>query len=176
VSFWNFVYSWLYWPAVAIALLLLWRIDRVRYVLLRNTLMVSAAFGLLVFGLFPVSPPRFVDGYVDTLAVYGDRLIAERGAFVNEYAAMPSFHVGWPAIAGLVVAWGSRRAVVWAAALCPALLIAPAVVFTGNHFVLDVLAGLAVCLTGLLVARTFSGAQVLDRDAVLATGPGGRRS
>ncbi|HEX6659696.1 MAG TPA: phosphatase PAP2 family protein [Ilumatobacter sp.] len=50
---------------LAIALMLLWRIDLVRYLLLRNTLMISAALGLVIFGLFPVSPPRFLDGYVD---------------------------------------------------------------------------------------------------------------
>jgi hypothetical protein len=151
-SFWNFIYMWVYWPAVVIALLVLWRIDRVRYLLLRTTLMISAALGVVIFGLFPVSPPRFLDGYVDTLALNGDRVIAERGGFVNEYAAVPSFHVGWPAVAGLIVAWGSTRLVVWAAALGPALLMCPAVVFTGNHFVFDAVAGLSVVLIALAFA------------------------
>ena len=156
ISFWNFVYGWVYWPTVAITLVMLWRIDRGRYVLLRNTLLISAAAGLVIFGLYPVSPPRFLDGYVDTLAVEGDRFIAERSMFVNQYAAIPSFHVGWPAVAGVIIAWGSRRVAVWAAALTPALLLAPAVVFTGNHFVLDIVAGLAVAFASLAVASTIS--------------------
>ena len=118
--------------------------------------LISAAAGLVIFGLYPVSPPRFLDGYVDTLAVEGDRFIAERSMFVNQYAAIPSFHVGWPAVAGVIVAWGSRRVAVWAAALAPALLLAPAVVFTGNHFVLDIVAGLAVAFASLAVASTIS--------------------
>jgi hypothetical protein len=155
-SFWNFVYTWVYWPAVAIALVLLWYIDRIGYFVLRNTLMTSAAVGLVIFGLFPVSPPRFLDGYVDTLTVSGDRVISERGPLVNEYAAVPSFHVAWPAVAGLIVALSSARLVVRVAAMAPALLLAPAVVFTGNHFVFDVLVGLAVALASLAVAERIS--------------------
>lgn len=153
VTFWNHVYQWVYWPTVAIALALLWRIDRVRYMLLRNTVLISAIVGLVIFGLYPVSPPRLLDGYVDTLGVHRDQFIAERSGFVNEYAAIPSFHVGWPAVAGVILAWGSRRFVVWAAALVPTLLLAPAVVFTGNHFVIDILAGLTVAFASLAVAN-----------------------
>ena len=158
-GFWNFAYEWVYWPSVAIALVLLWNTDRRRYVLLRNTVLISATMGLFFFGLFPVSPPRFLDGYVDTLAEYGDRLVAERSQFVNEYAAVPSFHVGWPAVAGVIVAWSMGRAWVWALALTPALLLAPAVVFTGNHFVIDILIGLAVCFAALAIACLISAPQ-----------------
>jgi hypothetical protein len=168
VRFWNFVYAWLYWAVVAVALLVLWRVDRARYLLLRNTLMIAAAAGLIIFALFPTSPPRFLDGYVDTLAAEGDRLLAERSAFVNEYAAVPSFHVGWPAVAGLILAWRSTRVSVWLAALAPAVLLALAVVFTGNHFVFDIAAGVAVSLAALFVACIVTPPIAVTRDEVLA--------
>lgn len=152
IRFWNFVYGWVYWAVIAIPLLLLWRTDRTRYYLLRNTLTIAAGVGLVIFALFPTSPPRFLDGYVDTLAVEGDRLLAERGAFVNEYAAVPSFHVGWPAVAGLIIAWRSTRISVWLAAIVPTTLLALAVVFTGNHFLFDIFAGIGVSLAALLAA------------------------
>lgn len=152
IRFWNFVYGWVYWAVIATPLLLLWRTDRARYFLLRNTLAIAAGVGLVIFALFPTSPPRFLDGYVDTLAVEGDRLVAERGAFVNEYAAVPSFHVGWPAAAGLILAWRSTRIAVWMAATIPTVLLALAVVFTGNHFLFDIVAGVAVSLAALLAA------------------------
>jgi hypothetical protein len=156
IGFWNFVYVWVYWPAVVIALVVLWKRDRVSYALLRNALAISAVIGIVIFGLFPVSPPRFLDGYVDTLDVHGGRVVDERGAFVNEYAAVPSFHVGWPALAGVIVGLSIRSVAAWALALSPALVLVPAVVVTGNHFVFDVLAGLAVTFTSLLIARQLS--------------------
>ncbi len=168
IRFWNFVYGWMYWAVIAVPLLLLWRTDRARYFLLRNTLTIAAGVGLVIFALFPTSPPRFLDGYVDTLTVEGDRLVAERGAFVNEHAAVPSFHVGWPAVAGLILAWRSTRISVWLAATIPTVLLAMAVVFTGNHFLFDILAGVAVSLTALFTAYIVTPSLAVKSDDGLA--------
>lgn len=144
VAFWNAIYVWLYWPSVGVALLWLFHVDRARYRLLRNALLVSAAIGLVVFAVFPVAPPRFLDGYVDTVAQGGGRVSGRGDELLNLHAAVPSFHVGWPALAGFVVASRVRRAGPALAAFVPAVLLAGAVVFTGNHFVVDVVAGVAV--------------------------------
>ncbi len=153
ITFWNAIYQWTYWPVVGFALWLLWRLDRSKYVLLRNALLISASMGLMIFALYPVAPPRFLDGYVDTLAYRDQRMIGEQAWAVNQYAAVPSFHVGWPAVAGVVIASASRRRAVRGAALLPACLLAFAVVFTGNHFVFDVLAGLVVVAASLHLAQ-----------------------
>lgn len=144
VSFWNVVYQGLYWPSVAVGLVLLWRLDRERYITLRDALFVSAAIGLVIFATFPVSPPRFLPGYVDTLQLEGMRSNTRDATWTNAYAAVPSFHVGWPALAGGIVAGVWRRWWVTLLAYLPAALIAVAVVATGNHFVVDIIAGLAV--------------------------------
>lgn len=157
MSFWNAIYLWLYWPAVGLALLALFFIDRDKYGMLRNSLAISAAIGLVIFAVFPVAPPRFLDGYVDTLASRGDRLVDEQEAFLNLYAAVPSFHVGWPALAAFVMVSGSRRIGVWVLAFIPAALLAGAVIFTGNHFVLDPVAGLlVVALARWVAGRSYS--------------------
>lgn len=153
LTFWNAIYQWAYWPAVGLALLGLFYIDQDKYRILRNSLAISAAIGLVIFAVFPVSPPRFLDGYVDTLASQGDRLVGERAQFLNLYAAVPSFHVGWPALAAFVMAYGSRRIGVWVLAFILPVLLAGSVVFTGNHFVLDAVAGLLV----VAVARWAAG-------------------
>lgn len=150
---WNAIYQWLYWPAVGLALLALFYVDRAKYLMLRNSLAISAAIGLVIFAVFPVSPPRFLNGYVDTLAVGGSRLVGERDAFLNLYAAVPSFHVGWPALSAFVMVSGSRRIALWVLAFVPAALLTAAVVFTGNHWVLDPVAGLLV----VAVARWAAG-------------------
>ncbi len=142
VGLWNGVYQWLYWPSVGLALVVLWFTSRARYLLLRNSLIVAAAIGLVIFFVFPVAPPRFTPGYVDTMA--DQRSVVGNGRWVNVYAAMPSFHVGWPALAAAVVSPVTDvrflKALIWA----PAALIAVAVIATGNHFVLDVVGGLLV--------------------------------
>lgn len=151
ITFWNWIYQWLYWVSVGTILVLLWLRDRPRYLLLRDTLLIAAAIGLVVWATFPVAPPRFM-GYVDTLTLNGDRLMEEQPGMVNRYAAVPSFHVGWPAIAGFVLARGSRRLRVWICSMLPAVLLAFSVVFTGNHYVLDIVAGFVVVAAALLIA------------------------
>ncbi len=144
VTFWNGVYQYLYWPSVALALVVLWLHDRSRYLLLRNALFVSAAVGIVIFAVFPASPPRFMPGYVDTLAQAGQRTLGADSPWANAYAAVPSFHVAWPAIAGAVVSQICRVPLLALACHVPAALIAGAVIVTGNHFVLDVIIGLVV--------------------------------
>ena len=152
ITFWNWIYQWLYWVSVGTSLVFLWLRDRPRYLLLRDTLLIAAAIGLVIWTTFPVAPPRFM-GYVDTLSLNGDRLVEEQPGMVNRYAALPSFHVGWPAIAGFVVARGSRDPRVWFFSMLPTVLLAFSVVFTGNHFVLDIVAGVVVVAASLLIAE-----------------------
>jgi membrane-associated phospholipid phosphatase len=72
---------------------------------------------------------------------------------VNEYAAMPSLHVGWSLLVGTALARAIGPRAYALAVLLPGAM-AFAVVATANHFVLDVLVGSAVALTALvLVSR-----------------------
>jgi membrane-associated phospholipid phosphatase len=71
---------------------------------------------------------------------------------VNEYAAMPSLHVAWNLLICLAIATSVRNPVVrfWAAGM--PLLMSAAVVLTGNHWILDCVAGYAVGWAGLGLA------------------------
>lgn len=99
-----------------------------------------------VFRAFPCAPPRSTGRLVDTIAeVSGVDLESPwLRRFYNPLAAMPSIHVAFAVVAGWGIAasrpqWWAR----WAGAGYPPL-VAVTVVATGNHFVLDVLAGLAL--------------------------------
>ena len=135
------VYAVVYWPFVVAALALTaWR-DRPSFRLTRNAIAISGALGLVVIAAFPVAPPRLLDGYddhVERLVVL--QSIAHPDGLFNPYAAMPSFHVGWMVVAAL----GLRGMVgpVWR--WTPPAVMAVAVVTTGNHFVLDVIAGVVL--------------------------------
>jgi hypothetical protein len=156
VNFTNWVYIWGHWPVIlptALALFL-WR--RERYYLLRNAFFVSGAIGFLFFALVPVAPPRLLDvGLVDTVTSQSSSYRAlQPPGLTNQYAAFPSLHVGWNVLLGIVVFTATRSRVVRLAAVVGPLAMAFSVVATANHFVVDVGAGIAVILIGLMVATS----------------------
>jgi membrane-associated phospholipid phosphatase len=63
---------------------------------------------------------------------------------VNEYAAMPSMHVAWSAIAGIMLALVIGRRWAWGIAAAHPTMMAFTVVVTANHYVMDVVGGLFV--------------------------------
>jgi hypothetical protein len=147
----NAVYIFGHWPVILVAGVLLFRYRRPHYIRLRDALLLSGAVGLLIFALFPVTPPRLTDlPLVDTVTRDdpGYRQILPP-SLVNEYAAMPSFHAGWNLLVGIVIFGATRNALLRAlAVLIPAAMILAAVA-TANHFVIDVLAGVSIALGSL---------------------------
>jgi PAP2 superfamily len=151
----NFVYVWLFWPFVIAALAILYRRDHRHFASFRNALFVSGAVGLVVFAFFPVAPPRFLDGFTDTVSAFSSQQsVAHPSSFTNEYAAMPSFHVGWTVLAGVCLGRLTRRRWLRITALAPGALMAVTVVLTANHYVVDAVAGTMVALGGLALTET----------------------
>ena len=93
-----------------------------------------------------MAPPRLLTnlGFVDTLVKY--QLINVNtsslpAAMVNQFAAMPSFHMAWALLVGIATV---RIAKTWwlklAGILLPLLMLVT-IVSTANHFILDAIAG-----------------------------------
>ena len=143
----NLSYVWLHWPLLIVTLLVLFHRDRSLYIRLRNAMFASGAVALVIFAVFPVAPPRFMPGFVGTVTDDARRHYLKFPLhWSNQYAAFPSFHVGWTLIACLALAAATahrRHAVL---ALLPAALVGLAVVTTGNHYVIDALVGAAIAL------------------------------
>ncbi|MBB4892237.1 hypothetical protein FHS39_001248 [Streptomyces olivoverticillatus] len=146
--------------------LLVWVFNRrpAAYRRLRTWLMISTLIGLIGFTLLPTCPPRLLDasqGFVDTMAQYasygwwGGDASAPRGlgGLTNQYAAMPSLHVGWALWCGAVLWRHGRSAWTKVAGVLYPLTIALVVMGTANHYFLDAAAGAAVMGTGYLLAR-----------------------
>lgn len=151
----NAVYS-AFWPIVigVLGWLLIWHPHQYR--LYRNALVVSGGLSLVVFALYPLAPPRFLPehGFVDTIAVYSEVYAGfSASALVNDYAAMPSLHVGWVLLMSVAV-WSVAR---WRAARITAgvvpLLMFAATLLTANHYIIDGLAGGLVIGFGLATAK-----------------------
>ena len=101
----------------------------------------------MLFAVVPMAPPRFMAGFVGTVSDDARRhYLGYPLSWANKYAAFPSFHVGWTLIACLAVAATiDHRAVRWLV-LVPAVLVGASVVTTGNHYMMDSVAGGAIAL------------------------------
>jgi hypothetical protein len=120
---------------------------------LRNSLVLMNLFAFLVFWRYPVAPPRMLDGFIDVVAsthAIGSWHTGALASHADELAAMPSLHIAWAAWCSLALWQLSRRRSVRALAILYPCTTAFAVIATGNHFVLDIVAGLATTLLAVL--------------------------
>ncbi|MFH0519624.1 phosphatase PAP2 family protein [Streptomyces sp. M41] len=159
----DFWYASLHYLVTPVLLVWLFRSRTLHYRAARTWLMTSTFIGLIGFTLLPTCPPRLLAesyGFVDTMAHYssygwwGGEASAPRGmgGMTNQYAAMPSLHVGWALWCGVIL-WrhgGTRLAKI--AAIAYPLITTIVVMGTANHYFLDAAAGAAVMGVGLLLA------------------------
>ena len=151
--------SWTYWNSefTVVGLALLWVYFRRHeaFIRFRNTILLANVLGLFGYVFLPTAPPRLFTsmGFTDTLSQFGG--LNHGSGLVelasNPYAAMPSLHAADALIAGVILASLVRRPVwkaVWV--LWPAWVWF-AVMATGNHFWLDVLAGIVLAVIALAI-------------------------
>jgi hypothetical protein len=120
----------------------------------RRAAVIAFAGALPVFLAYPTAPPRKLDGFVDTLAVRGiDLEHPFLVRFYNPIAAMPSHHMAFAVVTGAGLAKRARGPLPRAAARGYAPAVALIVIATGNHYVVDVVAGAALGLLARRLAR-----------------------
>ena len=148
----DFWYASAHYVVTFATLLWLYRRGHDVYVPARRALTVATLVALAFYLTMPTAPPRTVDGFVDVMAQHADlgwwdtAASAPKGlgGLTDELAAFPSMHAGWALWVALVV-WRSTPSRLWrAAGVLYAATTALVVVATGNHWVLDVVAGEAV--------------------------------
>jgi membrane-associated phospholipid phosphatase len=123
---------------------------------LRNTLVLINVIGLAVFWLYPVAPPRMLPGFSDVVAAshtFGSWHTGALASAANQLAAMPSLHLAWAGWCVMAVWRLSARTWVRGLALLYPCITGVAVMATGNHYLLDVLAGLATAALAALLAQ-----------------------
>ncbi|MFE3635422.1 phosphatase PAP2 family protein [Streptomyces cellostaticus] len=158
----NYYYATLHFVITIGVLVWLYRRHPGRYAATRLTLFATTGAALAGYYLFPLAPPRLMNGgrFVDTVMVHhtwGSMASGDLKHMSNQYAAMPSMHIGWSLWCGLTVF--ALASVPWVRVLG---LVYPAatllvIVATANHFWLDAVGG-AVCLAlGFTVARLWYG-------------------
>ena len=145
----NYYYATLHMTVTAGVLLWLYRRRPFHYARARSVLLVMTLFALVGYWVYPLAPPRLMTGggYIDTVREFGlwgftpsDELVS----LSNQYAAMPSMHVGWSLWVGVAVAWLARRQWVRLLGVVYPLATLAVVVVTANHFLLDAVAALVL--------------------------------
>jgi hypothetical protein len=127
------IYSMYYLPVVLGTLIWLLLVDRESYRVMRNALALSSILALLTFWLYPVAPPRLLPE-AGTISLH----VARGGShsFVNEFAAVPSLHVGWTMLASFLLFRTTRGYLRWLAWI-PGAVMYLTVMATGHHYWFD---------------------------------------
>jgi membrane-associated phospholipid phosphatase len=157
----TFLVSWTYWNSefTVVGLTLLWVYLRRNesFTRIRNWILIANVIGLIGYVVVPTAPPRMFPtfGFPDALAEFGG--LNHGSSFVelaaNPYAAMPSLHSADALIVGISLGlvcrhWWSKT--IWL--LWPAWVWF-SVMATGNHFWLDILAGIVVALLAAAIVH-----------------------
>ena len=124
---------------------------------LRNALVLVNVIGFVVFWLFPVAPPRMLDGFTDVVAsthAFGSWHTGALASAANQLAAMPSLHMAWAGWCTVALWRASERLAARALAVAYPCVTALAVLATGNHFLLDIVGGLLTLALSLLLVRS----------------------
>jgi hypothetical protein len=159
----NFTYAYLHFPVLAAVGAWLWFRDRSRFVFLRNVMFTSMVIGLFFYYAFPAAPPRLMElhghdmGFTDTV-FGGDTSVsyAQPSLILNEYAAIPSFHFGWIALAAAAIWTTTRNPYGRSLAVGLTVLMTWAIVASANHLFID------MALGGLVIAASWWVAGRLD--------------
>jgi hypothetical protein len=139
----NKVYSFFFLSTVIGILVWLYLNRPAVYRRVRNALGLSTLIAIAVFAVWPMAPPRLTpaSNMIDSHARVG-----ARHGFVNQFAALPSLHIGWLSLVGWGMWAGLGRVRGMLIALIPPAIMMVAVIGTGNHFWLDGVLGAALCL------------------------------
>ena len=167
VSLVNAGYIYGHWPVLISTLVWLLLRHREMFPVYRTALLVSGAIGLVVFVTFPMAPPRFLPdlGFVDTVTLHTNSYrVLQPPAFTNQYAAIPSLHVGWNMLMGVAIFTLTINRFWKVFAVVMPLFMYSATILTANHYILDGIVGSIVALTGLAIAWRISGPK-LDKSA-----------
>jgi hypothetical protein len=152
----NCYYAFVHFPATGLFLLWIYLRRPAHYRWARRVIAALTAVALVLHLLVPLAPPRMLPatGLIDTAARFGPAVYGspETDTVSNQYAAMPSLHVGWAAViaVGLVVTCRTRWRWLWV--LHPVTTFA-VVVGTANHYWLDGIVVLMLLAVTVLLLR-----------------------
>jgi PAP2 superfamily protein len=122
----------------------------------RDGFLAATAIAVLIHWLYPTAPPRLAGvGLEDTLLMLSGIDIGSQtsSALSNPVAAVPSLHAAYALGVGVgMIRFARSHVARFAGVLYPPLVVLTIVV-TGNHFLLDAVAGMLVLALGFLLVK-----------------------
>jgi hypothetical protein len=167
----NSVYIYGHWPVLISTLVWLLVRHREMFPVYRSALLLSGAVGLVFFVTLPMAPPRFLPdmGFIDTVTLHTNSYrVLQPPTFTNQYAAMPSLHVGWNLLMGVAIFSLTTNRFWKVFAVAMPLLMYSATILTANHYLLDGIVGSIIALAALAVAWRISAPSVVETPVVLS--------
>jgi hypothetical protein len=156
----DYYYATLHFVVTIAVLVWLYVKHPLRYRAIRSVLIVTNLVALVGFWFIAVAPPRLLPGYVDTVIrfrTWGSLASPGVAKASNQFAAMPSLHIGWSLwCAAAIVTLASRTWVKVLGALYPVATFF-VIIGTANHFVLDAIGGVVTVSIAVVIQRALFG-------------------
>ncbi|HSA51792.1 MAG TPA: phosphatase PAP2 family protein [Yinghuangia sp.] len=154
----NYYYATLHFVVTIGVLVWLFRWHPGRYSAVRTVLFVTTALALFGYFFYALAPPRLLPGagYIDTVLVHetwGSMASGDMKNVSNQFAAMPSMHIGWSTWCAVAI-WKFARPL-WVRVLGVLYPVMTLIVImaTGNHFILDAVGGWVTLAAGFGIQR-----------------------
>lgn len=150
----NGYYASVHFPFAIATLLWLWVYRAQYYTWVRNVMAALTATAVVIHVLVPLAPPRMLPdlGFVDLATRYGQSVYGppDTDTLSNQFAAMPSLHIGWALLLSIALFLAIRSRWRWAVLAHP-VVTTFVVIATANHYWLD---GLVATLI-MVIAMAF---------------------
>ena len=148
VLFMDWFYSSVHIPATILILVWIYLYRNETWGFFRNVFLTMNVLAMTVFATLPVAPPRLVptSGVVDTLFLYSSTSYRSgvMSFVTNQYAALPSLHIGYALFLTLAIYLLTTNRLARVLAAVYPVVVLGAIVITGNHYLLDAVAGVIV--------------------------------
>jgi membrane-associated phospholipid phosphatase len=145
----------------------LWARDRDAFSRFGFTLVILCAMAFATYVVAPTSPPwlaqpsavrHVIEDAIQRSGLPSSLLWLYSNHDYNLYAAFPSLHAGFPVVAA-AAAW-QRNRVVGTLLYAWAVVVWLAVVYLGEHYVTDVVGGIAYAALAIVIVRVIAARQV----------------
>ena len=171
LRFWNIFYGSLHFIVTIGAMVFLYARFPLRYRRYRNIILSTTALALIGFVTFPLMPPRLLNAgppyganesqyeFLDSLSEIGGFWSFDSGtmeAISNQWAAMPSLHIGWAIWCALALYPVLQRRWAQYAIVAYPFLTLYAIVVTANHYWIDAVGGALIVWAGYHIGTRIS--------------------
>jgi hypothetical protein len=160
----NVYYAVVHFPVTLGMLVILWVFRPVDYRWTRTVMALLTFTSLVIHAVFPLAPPRMLsaDGMVDLARMYGPAVYgpSSTSGFSDQFAAMPSLHVGWALLVAVALIRVTTSRWRWLLLLYPATTLS-VVLVTGNHYWMDAIVAAALLPAAVAVRELAPSARAL---------------